>query len=168
MNSFEDYKYKKCKHLLFHGNDIVLIDKVIECSENYIIVNANLDKDSPFLDTYNGLKVFRTYKSIEMMAQSLGCFQYINMSMHGEGKAKIGFLLGARKFEIFIPHTVYNQELFIETRLSVQNDDGFGVYDSTIYVESIGENNKAASASLSVLSPKDDFFMHIQDNKEEK
>ena len=62
MNSFEDYKDKPCKHLLFHGNDIVLIDKVMECSENYIIVNANLDKDSPFLDTYNGLKVFRTYK----------------------------------------------------------------------------------------------------------
>lgn len=168
MNSFEDYKYKKCKHLLFHGNDIVLIDRVIECSENYIIVNANLDKDSPFLDTYNGLKVFRTYKSIEMMAQSLGCFQYINMSMHGEGKAKIGFLLGARKFEIFIPHTVYNQELFIETRLSVQNDDGFGVYDSIIYAGSIAENNKAASALLSVLSPKDDFITHIQNNKEEK
>ena len=26
MKSFEDYKDKKCKHLLFHGNDIVLID----------------------------------------------------------------------------------------------------------------------------------------------
>ena len=90
------------------------------------------------------------------------------MSMFGKWEAKIGFLLGVRKFDIFIPHTVYHQELFIETRLSVQNDDGFGVYDSTIYVGSIGENNKAASASLSVLSPKDDFFMHIQDNKEEK
>ncbi len=166
MNSFEDYKYKKCKHLLFHGNDIVLIDKVIECSENYIIVNANLDKDSPFLDTYNGLKVFRIYKSIEMMAQSLGCFQYINMSMLGEGKAKISFLLGTRKFEIYIPHIEYNQELFIETKLSVQNNDGFGVYDSTIYIGSIADDNKAASAVLSVLSPKDDFIIQLQGDKE--
>lgn len=168
MNSFDDYKNKKCRHLLFHGNDIVLIDKVIECSDNYIIVNANLDKDTPFLDMYNGLQVFRTYKSIEMMAQSLGCFQYINMSMQGEGKAKIGFLLGARKFDIFLPHIEYNKELFIETKLSVQNDDGFGVYDSVVYVESIDEKNKAASAVLSVLSPKDDFIMQMQNNKEEK
>ena len=159
MKSFEDYKDKKCKHLLFHGNDIVLIDKVIECAENYIIVNANLDQNIPFLDTY---------KSIEMMAQSLGCFQYINMSIIGEGKAKIGFLLGTRKFEIYIPHIEYNQELFIETKLSVQNDDGFGVYDSTIYIGSIAENNKAASAVLSVLSPKDDFIIQLQDNNEER
>jgi len=168
MKSFEDYKDKKCKHLLFHGNDIVLIDKVIECAENYIIVNANLNQNIPFLDTYNGVKVFRTYKSIEMMAQSLGCFQYINMSIIGEGKAKIGFLLGTRKFEIYIPHIEYNQELFIETKLSVQNDNGFGVYDSTIYIGSIAENNKAASAVLSVLSPKDDFIIQLQDNNEER
>ena len=50
----------------------------------------------------------------------------------------------------------------------MQNDDGFGVYDSIIYAGSIAENNKAASALLSVLSPKDDFITHIQNNKEGK
>lgn len=48
----------------------------------------------------------------------------------------------------------------------MQNNDGFGVYDSTIYIGSIADDNKAASAVLSVLSPKDDFIIQLQGNKE--
>ncbi len=164
MENFDFYKNKKCKNMLIHGDDIVLINQVIECSDDYIIVDTDLNENIPFLDDYNGLKIFPSYKCIEMMAQSLGCFQYINIAIQGEGKAKIGFLLGARKFDIYIPYIEYHKKLFIETKLSIQNDDGFGVYDSTVYIEKIKDENKLAAATLSVLSPKDDFIHQIQNN----
>lgn len=166
MKTFEYYKNKKCENLLIHGNDIVLIDRVIECQQDFIIVNANLREDLPYLDTYNGKKVFRTYKGIEMMAQSLGCLYYINMAILGDERAKIGFILGSRKFEIFIPYVEYNKELFIETRLSVQNNDGFGVYDSTIYAGEINDENIIARANLSVLSPPDNFIEELQNSEQ--
>lgn len=166
MKDFEFYKNKKCKNLLIHGNDIVFIDKVIECSENHIIVDAEINEDMMFLDTYKDKKIFQSYKCIEMMAQSLGCFQYINMSLQGSEQAKLGFLLGARKFDIFVPYIELHQRIYIETKLSIQNDDGFGVYDSMVYNEKIDENKKIASATLSVLSPKDDFIKQIQSNIE--
>lgn len=166
METFEYYKNKKCKNLLIHGDDVVLVNKVIECSENHIIIDAEINEDTPFLDTYNNSKVFRSYKCIEMMAQSLGCFQYINMSTQGSNQAKIGFLLGARKFDIYIPFIELNKKIIIETKLSIQNDEGFGVYDSIVYDEYISDTTKIASATLSVLSPNDDFIKQIQDNIE--
>lgn len=166
METFEYYKNKKCKNLLIHSDDVVLVNKVIECSENHIIIDAEINEDTTFLDTYNNSKVFRSYKCIEMMAQSLGCFQYINMSTQGSSKAKIGFLLGARKFDIYIPFIELNKKILIETKLSIQNDEGFGVYDSIVYDEYISDTTKIASATLSVLSPSDDFIKQIQYNIE--
>ncbi len=167
MKSFDYYKNKKCKNLLIHGNDIVLIDKVVECGKDYIIVDAVINEKILFLDMYQDKKIFQTYKCIEMMAQSLGCYQYINISVNnGSEKAKIGFLLGARKFDIYIPYIECGQKLLIETKISIQNNDGFGVYDSTIYFDKIDDNKKVAQATLSVLSPTDDFIEGIQNNIE--
>lgn len=166
MDNFEFYKNKECKNMLIHGGDIVLINKVVECSDKHIIVDAVLDENIPFLDIYENKKILQTYKCIEMMAQSLGCFQYINMAVHGQGKIKIGFLLGARKFDIYSPYIECSKRLFIETKLFIQNDDGFGVYESTVYKGIMCDDMKVVSATLSVLSPQDDFMEGIQNSLE--
>ena len=186
MSKFNRFVNKNCKDLLYHGQGIVMIDKVLECSEDRVVVNANFKEDFKYLETLNNEIIFPTYKSIEMMAQSLGCYQYILLSIqdefeHGKNNKeivessisnkkniKIGFLLGVRKFEIIKPYVHYNQELFIKTILTIQNENGFGVYDSFIYINSFNDNNIIAKATLSVYSPEDNFLDNVRSNKEFK
>lgn len=167
----EKFKNKKCVDLLYHGKDIVLVDSVIDYSDKHIIVNVNLKENCNYLDKLDEQLIFPMYKSIEMMAQSLGCYQYILLSALNENNknnAKIGFLLGVRKFEILKPYILFNEELYIHTTLTIQNDNGFGVYDSIIYLNSIDEKNIIAKATLSVFSPEDDFIENVRNNKEYK
>lgn len=97
---------------------------------------------------------FPTYKAIELMAQSLGIFRALNEKGSG---SKLGFLLGARRFEILRPY------IFSEARtkvvVSMQDSSGMGVYDCEIFE---GEN-LIARASISALNPSNEFLSQIKE-----
>lgn len=97
---------------------------------------------------------FPTYKAIELMAQSLGIFRALNEKGSG---SKLGFLLGARRFEILRPY------IFSEARtkvvVSMQDSSGMGVYDCEIFE---GEN-LVARASISALNPSNEFLSQIKE-----
>ncbi len=97
---------------------------------------------------------FPTYKAIELMAQSLGIFRALNEKGSG---SKLGFLLGARRFEILHPF------IFSEARtkvvVSMQDSSGMGVYDCEIF-----EGEKlVARASISALNPSNEFLSQIKE-----
>ena len=94
-----------------------------------------------------------TYKSIELMAQSLGIFRALNEKGSG---SKLGFLLGARRFKILRPFIM--REARIKVAVSMQDSSGMGVYDCEVF-----ENDALiATASISALNPSADFLSHIK------
>ena len=97
---------------------------------------------------------FPTYKAIELMAQSLGIFRALNEKGSG---SKLGFLLGARRFEILRPYIL--SEARTKVVVSMQDSSGMGVYDCEIFE---GENI-VARASISALNPSNEFLSQIKE-----
>ena len=97
---------------------------------------------------------FPTYKAIELMAQSLGIFRALNEK---GSNSKLGFLLGARRFEILRPFIL--SEARTKVAVSMQDSSGMGVYDCEIFE---GEN-VVAVASISALNPSNEFLSQIKE-----
>lgn len=135
-----------------HGTPIVLIDEILEFKQDYIKTKSIIKSDNNFLDNDK----FATHKSIEMMAQALGIYDSKMRELKGT-KSGFGFLLGSRKFEIFRPFLDVADEVVIEARCSLQDEEGFGIYDCELYAN--GE--LAARARLNVVSPDDEFVQRI-------
>ena len=132
-----------------HSSAITLIDEILEfipCES--IKVRSLINEQNPFLEDGK----FMTQKAIEMMAQSLGIYDSKMRELRGE-KAIFGFLLGSRKFEIFRPYFKMGDEIVIVSKCSIQDESGFGVYDSELFVN--GE--LGARAVLNVMSPDEEF-----------
>lgn len=97
---------------------------------------------------------FPTYKAIELMAQSLGIFRALNEKGSG---SKLGFLLGARRFEILRPYIL--SEARTKVVVSMQDSSGMGVYDCEIFEG----DNVVARASISALNPSNEFLSQIKE-----
>lgn len=129
-----------------HSGKMVLIDEILECSSDSIKVKSVIKADNAFLENDK----FYTYKGIEIMAQSLGAFKGLNSS----DDFSLGFLIGVREFEIFKHELSVGDEIVVSSKASMQDDNGFGVWQSNMRVK----DELIASASLSVLSPSKEMF----------
>lgn len=96
---------------------------------------------------------FPTYKAIELMAQSLGVFRALNEKGSG---SKLGFLLGARRFEILRPFIF--SEARVKVIVSMQDSSGMGVYDCEVFEK----GDLVATASMSALNPNAEFLSQIK------
>lgn len=135
-----------------HGTSIVLIDEILEFKQDYIKTKSIIKSDNKFLQDGK----FEMYKSIEMMAQALGVYDSKMRELKGL-KSGLGFLLGSRKFEMFQPFLSVGDEVVIEARCSLQDEEGFGIYDCELYTD----GKIAAKARLNVISPNDEFVQRI-------
>lgn len=161
---------KNAKNCLHHRGEIVLLDKVISCYLNGVLTQSTIRKDNAFLSNFNGKRVFPLYQSIELIAQSLGCYQKILHAHTGneDKKAKIGFLLSARNFELFTPYVEIGQTLLIQVKITTQDESGFGVCDGKVFLETLDEKNLLCQSSVSVLSPQGDFKNFLKERANER
>lgn len=158
--------YKSVESYLPHSGEMVLIDEIIEVGADFIITKTIIKNHAIFCESLESVGescgessesqslAFPTYKAIELMAQSLGIFRALNEKGSG---SKLGFLLGARRFEILRPY------IFSEARtkvvVSMQDSSGMGVYDCEIF-----EGEKLiARASISALNPSNEFLSQIKE-----
>ncbi|MCH5322622.1 MAG: thioester dehydrase [Helicobacter sp.] len=141
---------KAIEDLMPHSGEMVLIDEILEIKEDFICVLAQINEDNAFLEN----RVFPTYKTLEMMAQSLVAFR-------GKGdeknRNKLGFLLSTRYFEIFKPFVEVGDKIIIKTNITMQDNEGLGIYESKAYLR----DELIASATLSVLNPNDEFLKKV-------
>lgn len=163
--------YKSVESYLPHSGEMVLVDEIIEVGADFIITKTIIKNHAIFCESIESMGesgesksvvdssesqslAFPTYKAIELMAQSLGIFRALNEKGSG---SKLGFLLGARRFEILHPF------IFSEARtkvvVSMQDSSGMGVYDCEIFE---GEN-LIARASISALNPSNEFLSQIKE-----
>lgn len=135
-----------------HGTAIVMVDEILEFKSGYIKTKSVIKSDNKFLQEGK----FAMHKSIEMMAQALGVYDSKMRELQGL-KSGFGFLLGSRKFEIFQPFLSIGDEVVIEARCSIQDEDGFGIYDCELY----SGGKIAARARINVVSANDEFVQRI-------
>lgn len=132
------------KKYLMHADDIVLIDEVIEFKQGSIVSLTYIKPSTAFLE--NG--ELAIHKSIEMIAQTLGVYQGKLAELAGK-KPRLGFLLGCRKFHIYVSSLKIGDKVQIVAKESLQDEAGFGVYDCELFA-----NDKlGVKASLNVFSP---------------
>lgn len=163
--------YKSVESYLPHSGEMVLIDEIIEVGADFIITKTIIKNHAIFCESMGESGesksvadssesndsqnlAFPTYKAIELMAQSLGIFRALNEKGSG---SKLGFLLGARRFEILRPFIL--REARTKVVVSMQDSSGMGVYDCEIFE---GEN-LIARASISALNPSNEFLTQIKE-----
>lgn len=161
---------KIAKNCLYHQGEIILLDNVINCHTNGVLTQTTIKENNAFLMDFNGEKVFPLHQSIELIAQSLGCYQKIlNAHLNNEEKkTKIGFLLSARNFELFMPYAKIGQKLLIQVEITTQDESGFGVCNGKIFLDTLEEKNLLCQSNVSVLSPQGDFRSFIKERIDER
>lgn len=137
------------QELIPHSGAMVLVDDIVEKKDDFISVKTLIKHDNPFLQ--NGK--FPTFNTLEIMAQSLVVYRGLNDK---GSNTRLGFLLGARRFEIIKPNLNIGDELITKTYIS-EDFDGMGVYESSVYVD----NKLVASASISVFNPSQEQLDQI-------
>lgn len=156
---------KNARNCLHHRGEIVLVDHVLECHGNRILTQTTINANHLFLTDFEGEKVFPLYQSIELIAQSLACYQKIyNSNLNQYKKPKIGFLLSARNFEIFTPFAKNGQTLLTEVEITTQDENGFGVCEGRVFFDCLRKENLACQSSVSVLSPEGNFKDFIKED----
>lgn len=152
--------------------EMVLIDELVEVNAESIRTKAHIAHDNAFLCVDElGKSRFPSYNILEIFAQSLALWrtkqeqskaQNPNYATNTtQNKSKLGFLLGARGFEIFSPFVEVGEVIEAILTLNMQDENGLGVYEGQAFV-----NGKlVAKTALTALNPNDEFLSQImQDN----
>lgn len=155
---------KDARNCLHHRGDIVLVDDILECYQDGIITQSIITSSNPFLKTKE--QIFPMFQGIELIAQSLGCYQKILHSHKGLiSKPRIGFLLSARNFEILMPFAKVGQKLITQVEITTQDESGFGVCEGKIFFDNMEEGQLACRSSVSVLCPNEGIQEFIRNKK---
>lgn len=140
------------EHILPHAKPMILIDKIIACSEDFIHSTLQITADIPFF-VEGGVPC---YIALEYMAQTIAAWSGI-MARAKQEKPKVGFLLGTRKLTLNEETFVSGDLLDIYGKLKY-NDGEMACFDCWVTVNQL----QIVSAQLNVFQPKDigEFFQN--------
>lgn len=145
---------KNMESLIPHSGDMILVDEVLEVTTEQITTKSIIKKDNAFLEDGK----FPTYKTLEIMAQSLGCLRGLYQS---DKRNKLGFLLGARRFSIKKPFINIGDEIITKATISLQDESGLGVYDCEVFIGDV----LIATSSISALNLSDELLEKVIPNE---
>ncbi|MCR4942598.1 MAG: thioester dehydrase [Campylobacter sp.] len=136
--------------LMPHSGKMVLADDIVEYDKEHAKIKSLIAEDNAFLD--NGK--FPSYILCELMAQCLVSFRGLSDKQNAN---TLGFLLGIRNFKIFKPCCDIGDEIITEIKISIQDDNGLGIYDGkcTLNGETI------AQGTITALNPDKQYLDEI-------
>lgn len=145
-------------NLIPQSLEMVLIDELVEVSEQTICTKSYIKPDNAFLQQGK----FPSYNVLEIFAQSLALWRTKQEkskkdSSTAQNHNKLGFLLGARGFEIFTPYVAVGEAVQAHLQVSMQDENGLGVYEGEAFVG----GKLIAKTSLTALNPNDEFLAQI-------
>jgi predicted hotdog family 3-hydroxylacyl-ACP dehydratase len=129
--------------LLPHKPPMVLLDSVVESSEDTIHTLVSICSGIPFFRD----GVVPAYVAIEYMAQTIGAWNGLRMRVENK-EPKVGFLLGTRELKLQVSAFQEGDELHVYGK-SKYSDGEMASFEC--WVELKGE--KVASAILNVFQP---------------
>ena len=128
--------------LLPHSGRMVLLNRVIEFDEEYMVTEVIVRDDGLFGDG----KTVPAWLGIEYMAQTIAALGGMKRRLAGKS-LNLGFLLGTRRYDCNVEIFPVGSVLTVSVKRLVE-DQGLGVFDCRITAESI-----SASAKLNVYQP---------------
>ncbi len=154
------------ERFLPHSGDMVLLDRVVSHDSSGICTQLLVRKDNAFL---NEKGEFELYQSIELMAQSVGVLR--GLANENE-RDKLGFLLSVRGLKMRKNAVKIGTLLRVCAKISMRDENGFGLYECEVWEVKSGENSREnsakfefdencellASAKISLLNPSDEML----------
>ena len=132
--------------LVPHDGQMVLLDRVISCSAEALCAEVTITGASVFFD---GAGV-GAWVGIEYMAQAIAAQAGYCALLRGEA-VKVGFLLGARRYQCSAPSFPLGSVLQVHAHHVLQGENGLGAFDCRI-VHS-GSGAVLATATITVFQP---------------
>ena len=134
------------RSLLPHAGPMVLLDRVVSTDAESLCAEVEIRSGGLFC-TPEGIG---GWIGIEYMAQAIGAYAGYDASLRGE-PVKIGFLLGARRYECSRPFFALGSVLKIHVRRLLVSDSGLASFDCRIE----DGDGEVATATLTVFQPAD-------------
>ncbi len=133
--------YPSIEAILPHRPPMILLDRVEDAGEGYLVCSVTLRDDSPFVHGGAASPVVAT----EYMAQCVAAHSGLKAVRRGD-PVRIGFLLGARSIELETEAFEIGEKLIVEAR-HVWGDDALGQYVCAVH----SGGRRVATAVLNVF-----------------
>ncbi|MPZ77341.1 MAG: 3-hydroxylacyl-ACP dehydratase [Deltaproteobacteria bacterium] len=134
------------RSLIPHTGSMVLLDRVIAADAESLCAEVCIRSDSLFC----GARGVGAWVGLEYMAQAIAAYAGYAGRLRGE-PVKLGFLLGARRYECNQPLFPLGSVLQVHVRRVFQNENGLGSFECRI------DDLKTllATATVTVFQPAD-------------
>ncbi|MEY2838695.1 MAG: hypothetical protein RJB60_994 [Pseudomonadota bacterium] len=133
--------------LVPHRGDMRWLDTVVSANHDAVVAESTIRPDSFFVRD-GALPV---WVGVEFMAQAVAIWAGHRGLQHGRA-ARIGLLLGTRRYDVYRQAFRVGDRLRIEARCEFMGDNGLGMFACRILVD----DDVVAQANLSVFEPPDE------------
>ncbi len=136
--------------LVPHSATMLLLDRVVATGKDTLQAEVAITPHTLFADS-SGVG---SWIGIEYMAQAVAAYAGYNAGHHANrraGEAKVGFLLGSRRYTVSRGHFPLGSTLQIHVQRLLQAENGLGSFEC--FIDDGAE--RIASATLTVFQPPD-------------
>ena len=133
--------------LVPHSGAMLLLDRVLSADEDNLCAEVRIRADSVFCDG----DAVGAWVGVEYMAQAIAAHAGW-LALRRDEPVKIGFLLGARKYEARRPHFSIGSVLHVHAHRVLQGDNGLGAFECRIDDGGM-EPVTLATATVTVFQP---------------
>lgn len=137
------------RSLLPHAGQMVLLDRLVRADEGSLCAEVRIGPASLFYDGHG----VGAWVGIEYMAQAVAAHAGYAAWHRGEA-AKVGFLLGARRYEASLPAFMAGSVLHVHVQPVMQGENGLGAFECRIDDVSCAPGVTVANATVTVFQPK--------------
>ena len=126
---------------------MLLLDKVLDAGENYLIAGLTVREDGLFSQPDHTVPA---WIGIEYMAQTVAAYSGYQSKCRSQPTKQLGFLLGTRHYQCSVDSFPYETNLCVHVEKVMEGANDMWVFDCRIEGETI-----TASAMINVFLPKD-------------
>lgn len=137
--------------LVRHRGEMSLLDQVVDSGETWLKARSTLTEHNLFMNE----GWMPSWIGIEYMAQSIAAFAGTRAKGQNQ-PVKVGFLVGARKYEVERPAFPVGSILTVVVNEVIMGENGLGVFDCQLTCEQPDGLSFSVTTRLNVFQP-DDF-----------
>jgi len=114
--------------LVPHRPPALLLDRILELSASHCVALVRVEPDAWYLQADGTAPA---WVGLEWMAQTISAFSGNRHRLEGR-PPRIGFLLGSRSYEAFVPAFAVGMELEVEAEVLFLDESGPGAFQCEI------------------------------------
>lgn len=141
------------RKLVPHDGEMVLLQRVVSAGKDTLCAEVTIGPDTLFCDG-DGVGA---WVGMEYMAQAIAAHAGNLALLRGE-PVKIGFLLGARRYQCSVPQFALGSVLHVHVQHAMQGENGLAAFECRIEDQATGAT--LANATITVFEPSnvDEFL----------